>query len=155
VTPSVRSNSIKIAEVLSEQFKALGVRLEIEQLERGVLQEAIATGDYTLSISFWGWAEAQIIAPLFLTSMIGAMNESHVADPELDPILLAVLAEPDREVLQERLNQAQRYVIEKAYTAPLFTLQLHLALSRRAAHVLVRPVTEQIELFDAYIDSGP
>jgi peptide/nickel transport system substrate-binding protein len=155
VTPSVRSNSIKIAEVLAEQFKALGVGLEIEQLERGVLQAAIASGDYTLSISFWGWAEAQIIAPLFLSSMIGAMNESRVADPEFDPLLLAVLAEPNREVLQERLNQAQRYVIEQAYTAPLFTLQLHLALSRRAANVLVRPMTEEIELFDAHIEASP
>jgi peptide/nickel transport system substrate-binding protein len=155
VTPSVRSNSIKIAEVLTEQFKALGVYLEIQQLDRGVLQDAVASGDYTLSISSWGWAEAQIIAPLFLSSMIGAMNESHVADPELDPILLAVLAEPDRELLQERLNQAQRYVIEQAYMAPLFTLQLHLALSRRAANVLVRPVSEAIELFDAYLETSP
>jgi peptide/nickel transport system substrate-binding protein len=155
VTPSVRTNSIKIAEVLVEQFKSLGVRLEIEQLEQGVLQGAIASGDYTLSISHWGWAEAQIIAPLFLSSMIGGMNESHVDDPELDPLLVAVLAEPNRELLQERLNQAQRYVIEQAYTAPLFTIQLHLALSRRAANVLVRPATEEIELFDAYIEASP
>jgi peptide/nickel transport system substrate-binding protein len=155
VTPSARSNPIKIAEVLSEQFKALGVRLDIEQLERGVLQEAIGSGDYTLSISFWGWAEAQIIAPLFLSSMIGAMNESRVQDPELDPILLAVLAEPNREALQERLNEAQRYVIEQAYTAPLFTIQLHLALSHRASGVMVRPVTEDIELFDAYMETSP
>lgn len=155
VTPSVRSNSIRVAEVLSEQFKALGVSLEIEQLDRGVLQAAIAAGDYTLSLSFWGWAEAQIIAPLFLSSMIGAMNESHVADPELDPVLQAILAEPNRAILQERLNRAQRYVIEQAYTAPLFTLQLHLAVSRRAANVLVRPVSEEIELFDAYLETSP
>jgi peptide/nickel transport system substrate-binding protein len=155
VTPSVRSNSTKIAEVLAEQLKALGVHLEIEQLERGVLQDAVASGDFTLSISSWGWAEAQIIAPLFLSSMIGAMNESHVADPELDPLLRAVLAEPNREVLQERLNQAQRYVIEKAYTAPLFTLQLHLAVSRRGVNVLVRPLSEEIELFDAYLETRP
>jgi peptide/nickel transport system substrate-binding protein len=155
VTPSVRTNSIKIAEVLSEQFKGLGVRLEIKQLERGLLEDAIAAGDYTLSISSWGWAEAQIIAPLFLSSMIGGMNESHVNDPELDPILLAVLSEPNREALQQRLNEAQRSVVEKAYTAPLFTTQLHLALSRRAAHVMVRPVSEEIELFDAYIEDAP
>jgi peptide/nickel transport system substrate-binding protein len=155
VTPSVRSNSIKIAEVLAEEFKALGVGLEIEQMERGVLEDAIASGDYTLSISFWGWAEAQIIAPLFLSSMIGGMNESHVNDPEFDPALLAVLAEPNREILQDRLNEAQRYVIEKAYTAPLFTIQLHLAVSRRAAGVRVGPATEEIELFDAYIEAAP
>lgn len=154
VTPSVRGDSIKIAEVLSEQFKALGVKLEIERLEYGVLQEAVASGDYTLSISSWGWAEAQIIAPLFLSFMIGGMNESHVNDPEFDPILLALLTEPNREILQERLNEAQRYVIEKAYTAPLFTIRLHMALSRRATDVMIRPVTEEIELFDAYIETG-
>jgi peptide/nickel transport system substrate-binding protein len=155
VTPSLRGDSIKIAEVLSEQFKDLGVKLEIEQVEGGVRQAAIAAGDYTLSISSWGWAEAQIIAPLFLSSMIGGMNESHIFDPELDPLLLAVLAEPNREVLQDRLDAAQRYLIEKAYTAPLFTIQLHLALSRRATEVMVRPATEDIELFDAYIESSP
>jgi peptide/nickel transport system substrate-binding protein len=155
VTPSVRANSIKTAEVLSEQFKALGVRLEIEQLERGLLQEAIASGDYTLSISSWGWPEAQIIAPLFLSSMIGGMNESHVNDPALDPILLAVLSEPNREALQQRLNEAQRYIVENAYTAPLFTMPLHLALSRRANGVQVGPITEEISLFDAYIETDP
>jgi hypothetical protein len=64
-------------------------------------------------------------------------------------------AEPNREVLQERLNQAQRYVIEEADTAPLFTLQLHLALSRRGVNALVRPASEEIELFDAYFETAP
>jgi len=120
-----------------------------------VLQEAIATGNYTLSIGLWGWAEAQIIAPIFLSPMIGGMNESHVNDPDLDPILMAVLAEPNRETLQEKLNEAQRYVVEKAYTAPLFTIQLHTALSHRATNVLVWPESGEIELFDAYIKTGP
>jgi peptide/nickel transport system substrate-binding protein len=154
VTSSTVVNTTKLAEVLSEQFKALGVKLEIEQTEGGVLQEAIAKGDYALSISLWGWAEAQIIAPIFLSTMIGGMNESHVNDPDLDSILMAVLAEPNRETLQARLNEAQRYVVEKAYTAPLFTIQLHTALSRRATDVLVWPENGEIELFDAYIESS-
>jgi peptide/nickel transport system substrate-binding protein len=154
VTPSPRADTIKVAEVLSEQFKALGVKLDIQQLDSGVWQEAIAAGDYTLGISFWGWPEAQIIAPIFLSFMIGGMNESHVNDPELDPILLAVLAEPNRERLEQRLNEAQRYVIEKAYTAPLFTMQLHMALSHRATDVRLRPDTEEVELFDAYLETS-
>ena len=40
-------------------------------------------------------------------------------------------------------------------TAPLFTLQLHLALSRQATNVCVRPVSEEIELFDAYLETSP
>jgi peptide/nickel transport system substrate-binding protein len=155
VTPSPRGDPIKTAQVLSEQFKELGVQLTITQLEGGVLQDALASGDFTLSITSWGWAEAQIIAPLFLSSMIGGMNQSHVNDPELDPILLPVLAEPNRVALQDRLDAAQRYLIEMAYTAPLFTIQLHLALSGRATAVMVRPVTEEIELFDAYIETSP
>jgi peptide/nickel transport system substrate-binding protein len=154
VSPSDRGDSIKTAQVIAEQFKKLGVKLNIEQLEYGVMQTAVASGDYTLSISSWGWAEAQIIAPLFLSFMIGGMNESHVNDPKFDPILLDVYSQPNRELLQQKLNEAQRYVIEQAYTAPLFTIQQHLALSHRVANVMVRPVTEEVELFDAYIETS-
>jgi peptide/nickel transport system substrate-binding protein len=154
VSPSTRGDPIKMAQVLSDQFKALGVKLDIQQLESGVWSEAVAAGDYTLAITSWGWAEAQIIAPLFLSSMIGMMNESHVNDPEFDSVLMSLFVEPNRELLQQRLNDAQRYVIEKAYTAPLYTLRQHIGLSHRVTGVMLRPLTEEIELFDAYINTN-
>ena len=154
VTPSMRGDNIKMAQVLSEQYKALGVKLTIQQLEGGIMNDAFAKGDYTLSISSWGWAEAQIIAPIFMSPMIGAMNESHLNDPEFDSVLIALMTEPDRELLQENLNEAQRYAVENAFTAPLFTLRMHLALSHRVKDVMMRTVTEEIELFDAYIETS-
>ncbi len=153
VSPSMRGDNIKIAQVLSEQYKALGVKLTIQQLEGGIMNEAFAKGDYTLSISSWGWAEAQIIAPIFLSPMIGAMNESHLNDPKFNSVLMALMTAPNRELLQEKLNEAQRSAVENAFTAPLFTLRMHLALSHRAKGVMMRAVTEEIELFDAYIET--
>lgn len=151
VSDSTRGNYLKTAQVLVEQYKELGVSLEIQQLESGVLSEAVTTGDYTISISSWGWSEAQVMAPVFLSFMIGGMNESMVNDPELDELLLGVYMAPNRTVLEQALQAAQQMVIEKAYTAPLCTLTQYYAVSTRTEGEILNPVTSQYELFDAYI----
>lgn len=150
VSPSERGDTIKMAQVMQQQFKNLGVILDLQEMEYGVWQDAVTSCDYTLSIDSWGWAEAQIIMPIFYSSMIGGMNTSCLNDPEFDPILLDVYMAPDREFLQQKLDEAQRYAIEKAYTAPLISIVLHFALSQNVKGVMVRPTTEEVELFDAY-----
>lgn len=153
VNDSTRGDPVKTAQVLLEKFKDLGVVLDLQELEYGVLQDAFASGDYVLSISSWGWAEAQIIFPIFLSSMIGGMNESKVNDPEFDGVLMNIVLATNREDLQEALDAAQQYAIEKAYVAPLFSVVQHLAISQRTKGALVRRVTEEIELFDAYVET--
>lgn len=151
VSPSTRGNFIKTAQVLVEQYKELGVSLEIQQLEYGVMSEAFATGDYTLSISSWGWAEAQVMSPVFLSFMIGGMNESQVNDPELDPLLGAVYYATNRTDLQAALDAAQQMIIEKAYVAPLCTLTQFYAISERTVGERLNGVTSEYELFNAYL----
>jgi peptide/nickel transport system substrate-binding protein len=153
VNDSTRGDPVKTAQVLLEKFKDLGVVLDLQELEYGVLQDAFASGDYVLSISSWGWAEAQIIFPIFLSSMIGGMNESKVNDPEFDGVLMNIVLATNREDLQEALDAVQQYAIEKAYVAPLFSVVQHLAISQRTQGALIRRVTEEIELFDAYVET--
>jgi peptide/nickel transport system substrate-binding protein len=151
VSDDTRGNFIKTAQVLVEQFKELGVVIEIEQLEYGVMTEAWTSGDYTFSIENWGWSEAQIMSPVFLSSMIGGMNESHVNDPALDELLMAVYMAPNRRDLQIALDAAQQMVIEKAYVAPLTTLTQFYAVSERTVGESLNHVTGYFELYDAYL----
>ncbi len=151
VSPSDRGDSIKTAQMLIEQFKELGVVLELQQLEYGVWQSELTSGNYTITIDSWGWAEAQILMPIFYSGMIGGMNVGFVNDPVLDPILLEAYMAPDRETLQNRLDEAQRYIIEKAYVAPLYSIQMHVAISKKFTGIITNAVTAQVELFDAYL----
>ncbi len=151
VTPSERGDSIKTAQVLIEQFKDLGVVLELQQLESGVWQSEQTAGNYTLTIDSWGWAEAQILMPIFHSSQMGGMNVGFVNDLELDPILLVAYMAPDRETLQQSLDEAQRYIIEKAYVAPLYSVQMHVAISKKFTGIITSAVAAQVELFDAYL----
>ncbi len=151
VSPSERGDSIKTAEILLEQFKALGVELDLRQLEYGVWQSELTSGNYTVTIDSWGWAEAQILMPIFHSSMMGGMNVGYVNDPVLDPILLDAYIASNRDILQEKLNEAQKYVIEQAFTAPLYSIQMNYGLSRKFENIKVDFLNVYPVLYDAYL----
>lgn len=143
----------KAAEILQQQLKELGISIEIEILEYGVLSDALNSGDYDLSIATWTWAEATILFPLFHSSMIGAMNESHLNDPELDPILMQVITASNQDDLREALEVAQEYLITHAYTAPLIISSNFIAHNNRVHDTLFRFKGAGFELYDAYIET--
>jgi peptide/nickel transport system substrate-binding protein len=149
----VFSSYIKAAEILKEQFEALGVELEIEVLEYGVWVDTIQSGDYQLGLRHWIWSEATILQPLFFSGTIGFMNEGRVSDPQLDQILVDVMAATSPESWQDALNEAQRYIVEQAYVAPLYAITAYGALNKRIKGATYRPKGGWLELFDAYIET--
>ena len=90
---------------------------------------------------------------MFHTNFIGMLNDSRVDDPDLNSILEAVLMMVDHEERQNWVNEAQRYIVEKAYVVPLMVERNFFAMNKRVNDVIFSQITESPQFFDAYIET--
>jgi len=143
---------VKTCEVLKEQFKELGVELNIMQQDVGIHNSQVLAGDYHLAAFAIGWPEADVLYMLFHSSQIGALNSSQTKDPELDKILEKTRTETDSTKRQEWVNEAQKNLVENAVVVPLFALQKFVVLNNQVQGAVWSPEANLLYLNDAYIE---
>ena len=143
---------VRLAAILQEQFKALGVEVEIEQIEFGVLISEAQKGDYFMQIDGWSWPDSSLMYAMFHSSMMGSENVFFVDDPKLDQILEAMVFATSAEANQEAANEAQRYIVEQSFIIPFYTATNYTALSSKVQGA-VFSLTGDLLLFDAYIET--
>jgi peptide/nickel transport system substrate-binding protein len=146
---------LKNAEILQEQWKALGVEIELEQGETGTVIADMLAGNFEMTMMGIGWPEADILWMWYHSSMIGALNLSRVDNPELDEILNKTRTSVDPDERQEWVNEAQRYIVEQAYMVPLYVPKTYVATSNRIQDEVFSPINNAIYLDDAYIEAEP
>ena len=154
VSLNINSSSpddVKIAEILQEQFKGLGVQIELEQLESGVLYEVLGSGDFDMTIETLGWENFGIMFAMFHSSMVGAWNRARVTD--MNDMISAFTVAPSWDEAVEASNEAQRHVVEQAYFVPLYAAVDSLALSNKIKDVVFSG-EGNLYLFDAYIETS-
>ncbi len=137
LTMVLTPNYATLAQVLQAQYRQLGVQVELQQGDLGTLFGAVVTGQYQLGISFYTYNEADIMFIFYHSSSLGALNVSQVNDPALDEILVRTRTAPDRETRQAAVTEAQLYIVEQAYTVPLYTPSLVTPFSPRIQGALV------------------
>jgi peptide/nickel transport system substrate-binding protein len=142
------------AQVLQQQFKALGVEIEIEQLEVTILKTEAVKGDYDLAIEAWGWPDASILYVVFHSGMVGSLNWSRVRDAQLDEMLAGSFVSIDPQTRQTFWDAAQRRIVEQAYVIPLYAPRFNVALNNRVKGARFTSLGG-LELYDAYIEVGP
>ena len=152
--------TIKTAQVLQQQFKALGVDVTLETPEFGALFQRLATGDYAAAVGGITYNTVELLTFLFHSSMIGGgYNLSFVKDTELDQLLEQANTAVDPEAQAEASGLAQRRIIEQAYVVPLFAPTSFIVLSERVHDAVFSPQgaqiggVTQVYLYDAYIQA--
>ncbi|MDR2528791.1 MAG: ABC transporter substrate-binding protein [Synergistaceae bacterium] len=79
------------ATVIQSMLAQVGIKVEIEAFESGVLDERLATKGQDLIISTWGMQTnrdaGQFWLPLFHSKAIGPTNWTILSDPELDRLI--------------------------------------------------------------------
>jgi peptide/nickel transport system substrate-binding protein len=131
LAPSNDENLLKTAQVLQEQYKTLGVEIEITQQDFGTLYTTMASGDFDIGMMGMGYGEADLLYFNFHSSNIGGLNVSRLNDPEIDALLTQQRAATDVSQRQAILDQIQQKVIEEAYVVFLFTQTNFEALNTR------------------------
>ena len=139
---------LRIAEILQEQFRALGVEIQLEQQEAGALVGDEISGNYEMGMMQVGWSDADILYQMFHSSMIGALNLSQLNDPELDEMLTRTRTTLDPEARQQWVDDAQRYITERAFIAPLMSALSYWAVSSNVEGEIVS------KTFDLLLDNA-
>ena len=142
---------IKVAQLIQEQLKQIGIEIEITQIEKNTLMGICASGDYSLAIMGYGYGEADLMFYMFHSSMIGALNFSRIANPELDELLPKTRTEINPEARQEIVNQIQQIIVEEAYVVPLVTPLTYSVINNRIQGAHLNSKTIILELFEASI----
>jgi peptide/nickel transport system substrate-binding protein len=144
---------VKDAEILQEQLKAVGVEVVIEQGEVATMNEALAKGEFDLTLRGFGWPDYGAMFAMFHPSMIGLFNYGSINDPELTQDLEMAVVTTDQALLDQSLADAQRRIVEQAYTVPLYAVQNYFVMNSRVKDAAFWPFSARLLLFDAYIET--
>jgi peptide/nickel transport system substrate-binding protein len=147
------SGQSKLAEILQQQFKAVGVEIQLQQLDYAVLTQTLGGNDWELAIDQLGWPNAGVLYVMFSSGTIGGWNRSHTTG--LDGVIFGMVLATSEEAFMKGSADIQRAVVEGAYGVPLYGPVGHYALSNRIQGPVFSPASRWLYLWDAYIETGP
>ncbi len=126
----------QIMTVLSDQFRQIGIQIQFRHVESSEQQTAFtdpATFDMVVASATWPEATF-VLLNIYLST--GRFNRGHVNDPELDQMLLNSLSSVDFEMGRQLLWDAQKRIVEQAYSIPLYGLSELLAINNRVQNYI-------------------
>lgn len=108
--------------VMQNSFKAIGVPLEIETLERNSLLDQLRRGQYQLTIGNWvgGNQDPIFLRDLFTYLTGGNFNRSRYRTPEVERILQEAVTTSDRVRAKQLYTQAQEIISRDVPMFPLW-----------------------------------
>lgn len=138
----------KMATVLQEQLKALGVKVKMNTGESGALVGQITNGEQDLAPLGWE-GTAWVLFMNYDSKMAGFANASRVNDPELDKLLETMMNTTDAATNAKAACDAQKRIMENAYGINLYASIMSAAATNQVEGIRL-PAGSQLDLFDAY-----
>lgn len=122
--PSTQVRLGKLVPMLQEQFKPVGIELQIEKVETSSLSARVAKRDFDVVSRLWTeFDREQDLYPMFHSSQIdGGSNWVGYSNPEVDSLIEQVRAEFD---------VPKRHQLEQALHATLYRDQPYLFMTTR------------------------
>ncbi|HEX3049735.1 MAG TPA: ABC transporter substrate-binding protein [Aggregatilineaceae bacterium] len=126
----------QIMAVLLDLFQQLGIQTQLKSVEPADMLAGLADSEnFDMVATAAAWPEATfVLLNCFLST--GQFNFGHVNDPELDQLLVNSLSAVDLETSRQLLWDAQKRIIEQAYSVPLYGLSDLLAINQRIRNYL-------------------
>jgi peptide/nickel transport system substrate-binding protein len=81
-------------------------------------------------------------------------NKSYDYDTKLDDLLIKATATTNPQKQQRLYSQAQKRLVQQAWTLPLYPIQTRLGISKRVQDVWIEPSEGEPVLHDAYLVKG-
>jgi ABC-type transport system substrate-binding protein len=118
---STRPPNEAIATVLQSQLKAVGVEVQIQQLESTAVMEAAANGEYDLLLWRYDWNDADVLNVYLGSDRIGSTNRQFYQNEQVDELLNLGAHTLDETERQQYYLQAQQLILQDAVWQPLYT----------------------------------
>lgn len=135
---SKRGVDAKIADTLVSDFKALGIALHSEALDRDALRKRLRDGDFDLACLGWTPAYPDLFAiahPLLSSAAAGATNFSGYADAALDEAIASARSMVDTVARRARLGEAFAMAGEATPIIPLAVERQTLVAGERVERI--------------------
>ena len=117
---STRAPNEAIATVLQSQFKALGVPVEIQQLDSSAVMTATTQGAFDLLLWRYEWNDPDALNIYLGTSRIRQTNRAFYSNKEVDALLQSGLVEFDLAKRAAIYGDAQKKILADAPWQPLY-----------------------------------
>ncbi|MET0793535.1 MAG: ABC transporter substrate-binding protein [Polyangiaceae bacterium] len=127
-----REKRLDVVQLVRRQLTDAGIALSIDSQPSGVVSSKLATNDFDLygGASFHG--DPDILRQGYVPSARSAVSGNRVVDPELNEWLTQAAHEPDGPHRAELYRLAQRKIIDKTYSIPIYVLLYNIGISKRA-----------------------
>lgn len=117
---STRAPNDAIATVLQSQFKAIGVPVEIQQLDSAAVMKATTEGAFDLLLWRYEWNDPDGLNIFLSTSRIRQTNRVFYSNPKADALFEQGLREFDQEKRAKVYQEVQKIVLADAAWQPLY-----------------------------------
>jgi peptide/nickel transport system substrate-binding protein len=147
-----REKRLDVVQLVRRQLAASGIALTIDSQPAGVTSSKLATNDYDLygGASFHG--DPDILRQSYVPAARTVNSGNKVVDPELIEWLSQAAREDDGEKRSELYRRAQRRIIDKTYSIPIYVLLYNLGISARA-HGIGIDAHGFPNFYDAWLDA--
>lgn len=140
VTPSSDANRHNAAVIIQDQFRQVGVAMELAELEFNSLIARVPAGDFDV---FFGFASQDptptTIRGSWGTAGIGGSNFGSYSNPRFDTLMDQAIATFDLATSTDLWRQAIEEIVADAPAIWLFSPKSVMAVHRRIENVTVRP----------------
>lgn len=109
--------AIDAAQIIAEQLRSIGLRVNLEVYETGIMISGLSEGRQNLNYMRWTWADPVILSMLFKTP---GWTEMY-SNPDIDPILEQADVTLDHEERMELIREAQILLLQDGAIIPLYT----------------------------------
>lgn len=129
------------SQVLQSQLQAIGIAVEIRQLDAALVRESKVAGDYALGFELYSWPDPDILLFVFGTDF---WNFPHYENPALLDALAAARVMLDPAARIQAYAAIQRQLITDVVEIPLWQDTFYIAAHQRVQGLVI---TENLQLF--------
>lgn len=147
----------QLALLVKEQLKVLGIEVDIQQGPLANVNVDMRQGKFDLATGPISGTPngVQLLNEVFHSSQIGGINVNRVSDPKLDELVAGARAATDEKTSLDLAAQAQKLIIEKAYSVPLLETRRYYAVSNRVKGLVANENTIAVpDLTGVYLEGG-
>lgn len=134
---STRPPNPSLATVLQAQFKAVGIPVDVQQLDSTAAMESATQGNFDLLLWRYDWNDADVLSVYLSSERIGRTNRNFYSNSELDAILEQAAHELDESTRNALYRDAQRIILQDAPWQPLYVPQDYIVIRKQVNDVVV------------------
>ncbi len=111
----------RVVEVLQDQLKQVGIQTQIRLYDTASYKSMLKEGKQELFLRLYSWPDVDILDWFLLSRQIPYPNHSRWNDKRSDELILGAGQKPTLAERSAMYKEAQKYLIEQAVWAPIWT----------------------------------